>query len=307
MLVYPILKIFVRIAIRIFCSEIIINKRGEFNKRGPLLLIANHPNSFFDAVVIGALFKHPVHFLARGDAFKKPWHNTLLKLLNMIPIYRLSEGKENLHLNAATFERSKQILAENGIVLIFIEGLCLHEYGLRPFKKGAARIAMNCMNENIPLNILPIGLNYSTFTEFGMHIELNAGKPIPVKEIFTETDEAKNFLTFNAAMQQSLEPLVWNENRTKETSLNPFQKLLALPGKLLNAVYYLPIKNFVRNKTKGTIFYHAILFGILLFTYPLYVSVVCLALILAGINKLIALSTFVVFPLLAYIAVQQRK
>ncbi len=98
-MVYPILKIFVRLALKIFCAEIIVHNERALNTKGPLLITANHPNSFFDAIIIGAMFKHPVHFLARGDAFKKPWHNTLLKLLNMIPIYRLSEGKENLHLN----------------------------------------------------------------------------------------------------------------------------------------------------------------------------------------------------------------
>jgi 1-acyl-sn-glycerol-3-phosphate acyltransferase len=53
--------------------------------KGPLLITANHPNSFLDAIIIGALFQQPVHFLARGDAFKKPWHRWLLEQLHMIP------------------------------------------------------------------------------------------------------------------------------------------------------------------------------------------------------------------------------
>lgn len=71
-MVYPILKIFVRLALKIFCADIIVHNQRALSTKGPLLITANHPNSFFDAVIIGALFKEPVHFLARGDAFKKP-------------------------------------------------------------------------------------------------------------------------------------------------------------------------------------------------------------------------------------------
>ena len=83
-------------------------------------MVANHPNSFLDAIIIAAHFKEPIHFLARGDAFRKPWHNRLLRLLHMIPIYRISEGRENLHKNEYAIERSAELLQQNKIVLIFI-------------------------------------------------------------------------------------------------------------------------------------------------------------------------------------------
>jgi hypothetical protein len=54
----------------------------------------------------------------------------------MFPVYRLREGKEYLGLNAAAFENSRKVLSENGIVLIFIEGICLNKHELQPFKKG---------------------------------------------------------------------------------------------------------------------------------------------------------------------------
>ncbi|OYY16384.1 MAG: glycerol acyltransferase, partial [Sphingobacteriia bacterium 35-40-8] len=123
--------------------------------KGPVLICANHPNSFLDAIIVAALFKEPIHFLARGDAFNKPWHASLLKLLHMFPVYRLSEGKENLGLNETAFENSRKILRKNGIVLIFIEGICLNKNNLQPFKKGAARIAFSSWKEGIPLRILP--------------------------------------------------------------------------------------------------------------------------------------------------------
>ncbi len=55
-------------------------------------MACNHPNSFLDAIIIGAHFKRPVHFLARGDVFKHPLSKAILIRLKVIPIYRLSEG-----------------------------------------------------------------------------------------------------------------------------------------------------------------------------------------------------------------------
>ena len=225
----------------------------------------------------------------------------------MIPIYRLSEGKENLHLNDATFNRSKKILAEGGIVLIFIEGLCEHEYGLRPFKKGAARIALNCVNEGIPLKIMPLGLNYTDFRKIGVKVEVNIGKIHEASELLTGPDEAKKLISFNNLVKQDLENLVWTENKESNKKTNYWLLPFSVPGYLLNAPLYYPVKNFVAAKTKGTVFYHAVLLGLLFFTYPVYMALVSLLLIAAGVNPWLALSAFVVMPLLGYFAVKSKQ
>jgi len=166
-LIYLLLKPFIRLAVAIFCPELIVRNKSIYDLKGPVLITANHPDSFLDAILIAAVIKRPIHFLARGDAFHKPWHNFLLRTLHMFPVYRLSEGKENLGLNAAAFENSRRVLSQNGIVLIFIEGICLNTHALQPFKKGAARIASTCWKEGIPLNILPLGIGYSSLKKWG--------------------------------------------------------------------------------------------------------------------------------------------
>lgn len=306
-MVYRIIKIFVRLALKIFCAEITVLNKQMLDTKGPLLIVANHPNSFFDAIIIGALFKDPIHFLARGDAFKKPWHNALLKLLNMIPIYRLSEGKENLHLNQKTFYRSKKILSEGGIVLIFIEGLCKHEYVLRPFKKGAARIALDCMNEKIPLKVLPLGINYSNFKKTGVYVEVHPGKTISPEEMFTDTDPAINLNLFNSCIIENLEPLTWQEPKERKREVNYWIVPFAFLGRMIHAPFYYPIKTFVAKKTRGTVFYHAVLFGVLLFSYPAGLALLSFLLYLLGVNIYVALSVMVWLPFTAYFAMQQKE
>ena len=146
-----------------------------------MLLACNHPNSFLDAIIVGSHFNRPVHFLARGDVFRKPLAKKMLSALKMIPIYRLSEGREYLALNDATFERCGDILKKGGIVLIFAEGLCVNQWALRPLKKGAARIAWTAFNNPAirqQFRVIPVGINYNGFGETGKRVIVKFEKAI---------------------------------------------------------------------------------------------------------------------------------
>ena len=101
----------------------------------------------------------------------------------MFPVYRVSEGVENLNSNYETFENCKKIFREKGIVLIFSEGKCINEWHLRPLKKGTARLAINSWEENIPLEVLPVGINYSSFRRFGKNVIINFGNIITQEDI----------------------------------------------------------------------------------------------------------------------------
>ncbi|CAN5622141.1 hypothetical protein BH10BAC2_BH10BAC2_12910 [soil metagenome] len=81
--------------------------------------------------------QQPVHFITRGDVFNKRWVRFVLSQLNMIPIFRIRDGKDKLSLNEQTFIRSVEILRNNGLLMIFVEGFCEHQTTLLPLKKGA--------------------------------------------------------------------------------------------------------------------------------------------------------------------------
>ena len=287
-MLYSLIKILVRLALGIFCRKMRVNGGASLQTRGPILVVANHPNSFLDAIIIGSRFKRPVHFLARGDAFNKPWHAKLLNLLNMIPVYRLSEGKENLYLNEAAFQKSKEVLSQDGIVLIFIEGICVHKHELQPFKKGAARIA----KENIlkaGLQIIPVGIAYDSFEQFGKEVNINIGTPIPVNNLFPFEEEARNYRCFNDLMYKEI----------KQTLFIP-----AILGYVVHFPLYILLKNFLQKKTKGTVFYDSVLFGTLLFLYPL--SLILIILLLSFLYPAI-IYIVILFPLLAWSATQWRR
>jgi 1-acyl-sn-glycerol-3-phosphate acyltransferase len=213
----------VRLGLLIFCRKIVFNNRQILKAQGPLLLACNHPNSFFDALLLGAFFRQPVHFLARGDAFKNPVLRKLLSALKAIPIYRLKEGKEYLALNDNTFERCLKVLTEGGIVLIFSEGLCLNQWQLRQLKKGTARIAISAWSNQAiekTFSVMPVNLNYSSFTRFSKTVLINFGGPVVKQHLDISKTEAEQIVAFNKLLYTKLEAGMLIEKESE--SLVPF-------------------------------------------------------------------------------------
>ncbi len=271
-MIYAILKPFIRIALFFFCRKIYVHNKKALNANGPILITANHPNSFLDAIIIGAFFNKPVHFLARGDAFKKPIHRFLLQLLNLIPIYRLSEGKEHLHLNEYAFKESQKILNKGGIVLIFIEGICLLTNQLQPFKKGAARIALDYQGKK-SLHILPVGIAYDQFNAWGKTVQIVLGKQVEASSLFPLNMRAKNINFFNEQIKPLLEPLIITPS-TADPKLNRWMIFLSHLGIILHLPLFKIIQSLVKSKTENTVFYDSVLFGVLLLSYPLYLLLI---------------------------------
>lgn len=250
-------------------------------EKGPILLACNHPNSFLDGVILDTLFEQPLYSLARGDVFKNPLYRKLLLSLNLLPVYRTSEGVENLNFNYDTFKTCKDIFRRNGIVIIFSEGKCINEWHLRPLKKGTARLAISSWNEHIPLKVLPVGINYSSFRRFGKNLFLNFGDIIEIKDIDMSHPDGTRYQAFNNLLEQQLKKLVFeigkkNKQQQKQLEKKPsiIKKVVlstpALIGFLTHSPLYIPVKRFTLRRTSHNDHYDSVLTAILLFAYPVY-------------------------------------
>jgi 1-acyl-sn-glycerol-3-phosphate acyltransferase len=287
-------------AMLIFCRRIIINKPGLLKKKGPLLLACNHPNSFLDAAILADLFEEPVYSLARGDVFKKPFYRRILKALKMFPVYRTSEGVENLGINYETFDECKNIFKKNGVVLIFSEAKCVNEWHLRPLRKGTARLSFSSWSErtlqgspvgpleeeNTPLEVLPVGINYSSFRRFSKNVFINFGEVMTKDDFDLNEPDGKKNLAFNLKLKEQLHQLVFEISKTDiqkqkqvlEKKPSPFAKIFlfmpAVIGWLVHAPLYIPIKKFTYKKTVNNDHYDSILVALLLFIYPFYLILI---------------------------------
>jgi 1-acyl-sn-glycerol-3-phosphate acyltransferase len=274
----------------IFSRRIIVNKPAVLKMKGPLLLACNHPNSFLDGIILDILFDEPTWALARGDVFKKPFYIKFLKAVKLMPVYRTSEGPENLHTNYKTFDACKEIFQKKGIVQIFSEGRCINEWHLRPLKKGTARLAISSWENNIPLLVLPVGINYSSFRRFGKNVYINFGEIIRKEDIIINNTDGKRYQEFNDRLNTQFRNLVFEiekkdvskQKEILERKPTALQKIIfAIPavlGFLFHAPLYIPVKSFVWKRCNHNDHFDSVIAVILLFSYPLYLLLIAVIL-----------------------------
>lgn len=302
----------------IYCRTIAINKKELLKQKGPLLLAVNHPNSFLDAIILCTLFEGTVYSLARGDAFKNKFFARFLYLFKMFPVYRVSEGVENLDENYKTFELCKNVFKQNGIVLIFSEGRCINEWHLRPLKKGTARLAISSWEEGIDLTVLPIALNYNSFKKFGKNIKMFFGDPITKADIDYKNTHGNALRQFNETLNQQLAEHIFEINNTDKIALQkafyirqPLLKkiLLGVPaaiGLLIHAPLYLLIKWISDGLIKEPGHDDSKIVGFLLVLYPVFLFVFSFSLFYFTGNWLSFLS-LLLLPFTAWAFVQLKK
>lgn len=283
---------------------------------GPLLLACNHPNSFLDAIILATLFRKPVYSLARGDAFAGKIITKILDAFNMLPVYRVSEGVENLEHNYATFDACQQIFRQKGIVLIFSEGRCINEWHLRPVKKGTARLALKAWEEELGLRVLPVGINYSSFRKFGKNIILNFGEVITGTRLQLTGNNGKSIAVFNAELSSGLKKLVveirkedkkMRENIFKTRVAPPVRVVLAIPavfGFLIHAPLLYIIHLFIKEKADDH--YDSVITGLLFFLYPILLLLLFLILFFS-FHSWYSLLVFIVLPFLLWSYLQLKK
>jgi 1-acyl-sn-glycerol-3-phosphate acyltransferase len=250
---------------------------------GPLLLAVNHPNSYLDAIILDSLFKQPVYSLARGDVFKNKNIARILRALKILPVYREREGTEHLHKNYHTFDACLDIFKKNGTVLIFTEALSENEWHLRPLKKGTARLAAAAWEEGIPLKILPVGVNYSSFRLFGKNVHINFGSFIEQNNVvFTESEYGKLLNAVTNSIEQQLRQLVYEiDDADKQQQAKIFsvpvsktkKVILLIPaaiGAILHFPFYVTLQKTIGKKMLNTGHYDSVMISSIFLLYPVY-------------------------------------
>lgn len=304
---YWFIKTLIKFGLRLYYRKTMVRFLQQLPMQGPVLLVANHPSSFMDALLIAAYANRPMHFLARGDAFNNKILASIFKRLNMLPLYRISEGKENLDKNFETFDAVYEALTRNEMVLIFGEGISENNWRLRKQKKGAARIILRAWNSNTPAKntiIVPVGLTYEHYKGAGKSVLINYGKQLTQMD-FNVIGSAAHFVElFNNRIVLDLQQLAYINNglgpqsiehkflinawqHAESTQQNVLkvlkqeQWLTSNPNrpKLFSAKlpllfwlwpHYRVMQMVTQKATNGNIFYDSVLFGLTLLLAPFY-------------------------------------
>jgi len=180
--IYIFLKFLIKIALHVYYKKIIVQGRENIPPNQPVILVANHQNALIDPLVVAAHISIRPYFLTRAAVFKNPIAAYLLDLVQMLPVYRVLDGFSTITQNQRTFQKTNQVLQQNGSVLIFSEGNHSIVRNIRPLSKGFTRLAYGALAECPEMNpvIVPVGIQYSAHKKSGSLVKISIGKPIPV-------------------------------------------------------------------------------------------------------------------------------
>lgn len=162
-----------------------IERAGEPLPPGPVLVVANHPNSLLDPLVIFRTAGRPTRPLAKAPLFEKLGVGLMLRILGGLPVYRRQDDPSLVDRNDATFRAAAAALRAGEAVQIYPEGVSHSEPSLQPIRTGAARLAFEAEVEAgwaLGLRIVPVGLTYSEKSLFRGRVVAEAGPPILVAD-----------------------------------------------------------------------------------------------------------------------------
>ena len=132
---------------------------GDVPRTGPVLLVANHPNSLIDPAMVATAARRPVRFLAKSSLFSHPAVGWLVRGAGAIPVYRQQDDPGEMRRNLEMFRAVHAALAEGSAIAIFPEGISHSRPSVTPLKTGAARIALGGATlRGASFPIIPIGL-----------------------------------------------------------------------------------------------------------------------------------------------------
>jgi 1-acyl-sn-glycerol-3-phosphate acyltransferase len=278
-------------------------------EKGAVIFIGNHQNALIDAIVVPTTNNRNSHFLTRASAFKIGLVDQILRSLNMIPVYRVRDGVRTIEKNFVVFEQCIEILEQEKAIQIFAEGEHHLKRRIIPLKKGFARIILGTLQKypDLPIYIVPIGINYDSHLNFPSSTSIYYGKPILANqfidikkpdlkftEITNQVSIALKNLTLHVDDLANYDEIIVKLETMGVDYLNPFEanKLVenidAIPSKekvkkenfnwytplhllaKLNSVFPLLIWKYIKPKIKDVVFTNTYRFALITTLFPLF-------------------------------------
>jgi len=175
-------RFFLRLAFRVYFRRVWVRDSERVPASGPLLLVANHPNSLLDPGLLIHILDRPIHFGARLGLFATPL-GPVLRALGAIPIVRLQDDPRGMRQNLSAIRTYASLLGEGRVTAIFPEGISQDSSRLAPLRNGAARIALDAeasQGFQLGLAIVPVGLQFDPRRRFRGEAFIRFGEPFGV-------------------------------------------------------------------------------------------------------------------------------
>jgi 1-acyl-sn-glycerol-3-phosphate acyltransferase len=192
---YPLFRLLARVILRLFFRRIEVEGGDQVPARGPVLFVPNHTNALVDPLLLVITLRRRVTLTAKNVLGKNPLLGLLMNGVGVVTIHRRedvgkgAERRENVH----SLQRCRDVLRQGGALCIFPEGISHSDLKMRPFKAGAARVALDFVRQDGnpgTLQVIPVGLLYTEKDRFRSAVWLRYGPALDLGAWLKEHPEA---------------------------------------------------------------------------------------------------------------------
>ena len=194
---YRLLRWLFRAALGGFYRRVHVDGLERIPTHGPVLIVSNHCNGFVDAFLVLTRLRRPVTLTAKAALAELPPLRWLLRGLGAVLLHRRQRGEPASAGadNARALASLGDVLDAGGVVHLFPEGKSHPDARLRPFRSGAARLALGYRrrhgetsvadpSRDAPhaageLTLLPLAVHYPRMQRWRSEAYLRVGEPLP--------------------------------------------------------------------------------------------------------------------------------
>lgn len=218
---YQLFRYYIWFVDRMIHRRVVVLGRENIPQGKPIVFAPNHQNALSDPMAVLLNVSHQPVWLARADIFgKNRIIDAILRFLKIMPVYRMRDGIDSLGRNDETFQKSVQVLENNGALALFPEAMHTFKRQIREHKKAIPRIVFMALEQSggqLDIQIVPTGIYYSHYWKFHRSLIVNFGKPISVKSYYDEylNDPQSAMKKLRLALQDASRQLTVNIESTE--------------------------------------------------------------------------------------------
>lgn len=154
----------------------------------PTLIPSNHQSCMLDPLGILFAMDHHAKFMTRGDIFKKPLLNKLLRAIGLLPVFRMGwDGLDAVRDNNKSFDECENELISGRHIVIFPEGMHQDIHTLGEFSHGYTKLAFDAAkraNFEKDVFIQPCVNHYSNYWHMRADLVIKFGEPLNLRDYY---------------------------------------------------------------------------------------------------------------------------
>ena len=223
---YRTVRFYIKIGLFFYTKKIITIGKEHIPKKGAVLFAINHPNGLLDPLMVTTNVSRDTYYLVRAAAFKSSFADKLLRSLNLRPIYRIRDGRQEMSKNESVFNDCFEILNNQKVLMIFPEGSHDQRRTVRMISKGFTRIVFGALDKypDLKISVVPVGITYQNIGHYPSKVAIHFGTPIQANDIYNPKELNTSIDTLKEEVSKQLKKLSVHIP-TDENYANTLEKL----------------------------------------------------------------------------------